>query len=154
VQVLLQAHSDPRDPIFAPARQDPPSQFDFAPLDKAVESLTQAAEAYDKAYAAALSTTNADPSRAAKLRSVNTRLLQAERALTSADGLAGRRWYRHLLYAPGFYTGYGVKTMPGVREALEQHQWKDVDREIGRVASALMREATLVGQLAEEVSRL
>jgi N-acetylated-alpha-linked acidic dipeptidase len=146
------ATSDPRDPIFAPARQDPPPKFDFEPLDKAMESFTKAAEAYDKAYLSALSSTNADASRQAKLRSINTRLLQAERALTSPEGLAGRPWYKHLLYAPGFYTGYGVKTMPGVREALEQHQWKSVDAEIGRVAAALTREATLVGQLAEELS--
>jgi N-acetylated-alpha-linked acidic dipeptidase len=71
-------------------------------------------------------------------------LLQAERALTSSDGLIGRPWYKHLIYAPGFYTGYGVKTMPGIRESIEQHQWKDVDREIERVAAALTREATLV----------
>ena len=114
------ATSDPRDPIFAPARQEPPPQFDFAPLDKAVESLTKAAEDYDKAYVAALSTSKVDPARQAKLRSINTRLLQAERALTSPEGLTGRPWYRHLLYAPGFYTGYGVKTIPGVREAIEQ----------------------------------
>jgi N-acetylated-alpha-linked acidic dipeptidase len=148
------ATSDPRDPIFAPARQDPPPKFDFEPLDKAMESLTKAAEAYDKAYLSALSSTNADASRQAKLRSINTRLLQAERALTSPEGLAGRPWYKHLLYAPGFYTGYGVKTMPGVREALEQHQWKSVDAEIGRVAAALTREATLVGDLARELSTL
>lgn len=55
-------------------------------------------------------------------------------------------------HSPGFYTGYGVKTMPGPREAIEQHQWKDVDTELGRVASALMREATLVGELAKELS--
>ncbi len=148
------ATSDPRDPVFAPARQQPPPPFDFAPLDKAVASLTQAADAYDKAYVSALGTSSADPSREATIRSINQRLLQAERALTSAEGLAGRPWYRHLLYAPGYYTGYGVKTMPGVREALEQHQWKDVDREIGRVAGALTREGTMVGQLAEDLSRL
>ena len=148
------ATSDPRDPIFAPVRQDPPPQFDFAPLDKAVESFTKAADEYDKAYAAALTTNNVDPARQAKVRSINTRLLQAERALTSNDGLSGRPWYRHLLYAPGFYTGYGVKTMPGVREAIEQHEWKNVNGEIGRVASALSREATLVGELAKELSTL
>ena len=148
------ATSDPRDPNFAPARQDPPPQFDFASLDRAVDSLTKAADLYDKAYLSALSATNAAPSREAKLRAVNQRLLQAERALTSTEGLAGRPWYRHLVYAPGFYTGYGVKTMPGPREAIEQHQWKDVDREIGRVAAALTREAALVGDLAKELSDL
>jgi len=147
------ATSDPRNPIFAPSRLEPPPKFDFDPLDKALETFTKSAEAYDKAYATAMSAPNSDPSHQAKLRSINTRLMQAERALTSPEGLAGRPWYRHLLYAPGFYTGYGVKTMPGPREAIEQHQWKDVDREIGRVASALTREATLVDELAKELAR-
>ena len=55
-------------------------------------------------------------SRSVAIRSINTQLLQAERAMTSNDGLKGRQWYRHMLYAPGFYTGYGVKTMPGRSE--------------------------------------
>ncbi len=148
------ATSDPRDPIFAPAKQEPPPQFDFASVEKAVESLEKAATAYDKAYASALSGSNSDASRQAALRSINGKLLQAERMLTSTEGLSGRPWYRHLLYAPGFYTGYGVKTMPGVREAIEQHQWKKVDPEISRVADALSREAKLVGQLAEELDHL
>lgn len=149
------ATSDPRDPIFAPSRQEPPPQFDFAPLDKASDSLTRAATRYDKAYADALArpaSSRTSSARAAKLRSINKRLLQAERALTSPEGLSGRSWYRHLLYAPGFYTGYGVKTMPGPREAIEQREWKNVEREIGRVADALNREATLVSQLAAELS--
>jgi N-acetylated-alpha-linked acidic dipeptidase len=146
------ATSDPRDPSFAPSRQDPPPQFDFSALDKAVDSLTKSAQQYDKAYQSALSSKSADPSREAKLRSINQRLLQAERALTSPEGLAGRPWYRHLLYAPGFYTGYGVKTMPGPREAIEQHNWKDVDREITRVAAALTREAALVGEIAKDLA--
>ena len=88
----------------------------------------------------------------AKLESVNERLLQAERALTSNDGLKGRSWYKHMIYAPGFYTGYGVKTMPAVREAIEQGEWDNVDAEVARVAAALNREATLVSQLAAEIS--
>ncbi len=149
------ATSDPRDPTGAPARREPPPQFNFAPLMNAADSLTRAAARYEKAFAAALAqdpAAVASPARVATLHSVNQRLLQAERALTSNEGLNGRPWYRHLLYAPGFYTGYGVKTMPGPREAIEQDQWKSADREIGRVAAALEREATLVSRLAEELS--
>jgi N-acetylated-alpha-linked acidic dipeptidase len=79
---------------------------------------------------------------------VNERLVQAERALTSTEGLKNRPWYVHMLYAPGFYTGYGVKTIPGVREAIEQGEWQDADREIARVAAAVEREASLIGGLA------
>ena len=80
-------------------------------------------------------------------RPINERLIQAERALTSPQRAGKRPWYTHLLYAPGFYTGYGVKTMPGVREAIEQGEWSAANGEIERVAAALTREATLVGQL-------
>ncbi len=68
----------------------------------------------------------------------------AGRATSSSDpaGLPHREWFRHLLYAPGFYTGYGVKTMPGPREAIEQGQFTEADAEIARVARALVREAT------------
>jgi N-acetylated-alpha-linked acidic dipeptidase len=123
----------------------------------AADSLTRAASRYDAAYTAALAQNasgNRSSTRAAALKSINQRLIQAERALTSNEGLTGRGWYKHLLYAPGFYTGYGVKTMPGPREAIEQGQWKDVDREIARVAEALEREATLVSSLAEDLSPL
>jgi N-acetylated-alpha-linked acidic dipeptidase len=64
--------------------------------------------------------------------------------LTDDAGLPKRPWYRHLLYAPGFYTGYAVKTMPGVREAIEQKEYAEADTEIGRVAAALEREAALL----------
>jgi N-acetylated-alpha-linked acidic dipeptidase len=57
-----------------------------------------------------------------------------------------------MLYAPGFYTGYGVKTIPGVREAIEQGEWQDADREIVRAAAALEREATLIGGIATTLS--
>jgi N-acetylated-alpha-linked acidic dipeptidase len=151
------ATSDPRDPVFAPSKQEPPPQMDFDPLDKAAESFAKAAERYDSEYSSALtrmSSRKGDDVRAQKLRAINTTLLQAERALTAPEGLAGRPWYRHLLYAPGFYTGYGVKTMPGPREAIEQHEWSDVDREISRVAQALTREATLLSQLTDQLSSL
>ena len=148
------ATNDPRNPMIAPATKEPPPVFDFAPLTTASDSLTRAAARYDAAYTTALASGTMSPAKASALKSINTRLLQAERALTSNEGLVGRGWYKHLLYAPGFYTGYGVKTMPGVREALEQGQWGRVDPEIVRVAAALYREATLVGSLAGDLSAL
>ena len=64
------------------------------------------------------------------------------------EGLKNRPWYRHSLYAPGFYTGYGVKTMPGIREAIEQGEWSSVNGEITRVADALNAEAALLKEAA------
>ena len=135
--------SDPRDPVTAPQRQQPAPQLNFAPLLNALDSLKNAASRYDKAYASAVSA-----GRSGVAKSVNERLIQAERALTSTEGLKNRPWYVHMLYAPGFYTGYGVKTIPGVREAIEQGQWQDADREIARAATAIGREATLISGLA------
>ena len=147
------AVSDPREPTLAPARRETPPQFNFAPLLNAIDSLSHAAARYDRAFTTgtAQSTASIASTRASALRSINMQLLQAERAMTSTDGLRGRPWYRHMLYAPGFYTGYGVKTMPGAREAIEQGTWTQVDGEIVRIAAALTREATLVSQLAGEM---
>jgi N-acetylated-alpha-linked acidic dipeptidase len=80
-------------------------------------------------------------------RALNARLLQSERQLTDPAGLPQRPWYRHLLYAPGFYTGYAVKTMPGVREAIEQKTYAEVDVQVTRLAAALDREADLIDAL-------
>ena len=77
--------------------------------------------------------------------------MQSERQLTDQGGLPGRPWYRHLLYAPGSYTGYGVKTMPGVREGIEQGRYAEAEREIARIAAALEREARLVDAAAADL---
>lgn len=140
---LFRFTSDPRDPVTAPRREAPAPQLNFAPLLNALDSLDHSASRYDKAYDRAVA-----EGRTAAARAVNARLTQAERALTSAEGLKNRPWYVHMLYAPGYYTGYGVKTIPGVREAIEQGQWTDADREIARAAAALEREATLISGLA------
>jgi N-acetylated-alpha-linked acidic dipeptidase len=144
---LFKFTSDPRDPVTAPTRQPPAPQLNFAPLLNALDSLNHSASRYEKAYSRAVS-----EARTGVAKGVNERLVQAERALTSTEGLKNRPWYVHMLYAPGFYTGYGVKTIPGVREAIEQGQWQDADREIGRAASAVEREATLVSGIASTLS--
>jgi N-acetylated-alpha-linked acidic dipeptidase len=66
--------------------------------------------------------------------------------MTREDGLPRRPWFRHQIYAPGFYTGYGVKTLPGVREAIEEREWAQAETQVGRVAETL--EA-----LADEIDR-
>ncbi|MCX7059161.1 MAG: folate hydrolase, partial [Proteobacteria bacterium] len=90
---------------------------------------------FDAAYAAAL----AEPTRLTptQVATVNETLRRAEQALLGADGLPGRPWYRHLIYAPGLYTGYGAKTLPGVREAIEERQWAQASDYTTRTANAL-----------------
>jgi N-acetylated-alpha-linked acidic dipeptidase len=116
-------------------------------LDNAAESLTRAAARFERAQATALGA-GVDKATAA---AVNAMLKDAERTLTSAEGLPKRPWYRHLLYAPGYYTGYGVKTMPAAREAIEQKQWAEAEREIGRVAAALESAAAHLTRIAERL---
>ena len=70
-------------------------------------------------------------------KALDTVLMQAERTLTRTQGLPRRPWYRHQVYAPGFYTGYGVKTVPGVREAIEQNQFDEANQYSAMTAAAL-----------------
>jgi N-acetylated-alpha-linked acidic dipeptidase len=85
-----------------------------------------------------------------KLVRVNEALEHAERTLLLADGLPHREWYRHQIYAPGLYTGYGVKTLPGVREAAEGKRWEEANQQARRVAVALRAMCSQV----EEATRL
>ena len=73
------------------------------------------------------------------------------RTLTSPEGLPLRAWYQHLLYAPGYYTGYGVKTMPAAREAIEQKDWASAEREIARIAAALTNAAAHIERIAQRL---
>jgi N-acetylated-alpha-linked acidic dipeptidase len=136
---VFAAIADARRPLTAPVVERVPPSINFAPLENAAEGLTQAAERYRKALAASRSRLTPD-----LVRALNGRLIQSERQLTDTPGLPRRPWYRHLLYAPGFYTGYAVKTIPGVREAIEQRAYQEAEREIVRAAEALTREITLL----------
>ncbi len=82
---------------------------------------------------------------------LNARLIESERRLTSPEGLPNRPWFVHQIYAPGYYTGYGVKTLPGVREAIEQKDWKLAEEQIGRLGVVLTAEATLIGSAADQL---
>ncbi|MFN8669291.1 MAG: transferrin receptor-like dimerization domain-containing protein, partial [Gemmatimonadaceae bacterium] len=85
----------------------------------------------------------------AALGKVNALLRQSDQALLIPEGLPRRPWYQHSLYAPGYYTGYGVKTLPGVREAIEQKEWAQAQEQIAKIAAALLREGELVARAAK-----
>jgi N-acetylated-alpha-linked acidic dipeptidase len=85
-----------------------------------------------------------------RLIKVNEALAHAERTLLLADGLPHREWYRHQIYAPGLYTGYGVKTLPGIREAADAKRWEEANQQAKRVAVALRAMCAQV----EEATRL
>ena len=136
----LRAVDYPRRPLQAPARLPLPPALNFAPLENAVTALAASAARLQKASRAGTAAS------ADAVRQVNARLRDAERQLTDPAGLPGRPWFRHLLYAPGLYTGYGVKTLPGVREALEQKQFSAVEAEVVRAARAVERLAALLDE--------
>ena len=143
---VFSATADPRKTSVPPSKEDVPPHLNFAPLENANAALMRGAQRYQKAFdKAASGGFTLSPS---TVQSLNATLLQCERKLTSDQGLPGRPWFKHLIYAPGQYTGYGVKTMPGVREAIEQKRWKEADEQIVRVAAALQDEATLIDSAA------
>src|SRR6202162_5797719 len=146
------AIADPKKTSVPPPVAEVPPHLNFAPLQNASEALTRSAERYQKALEKV--TRNGELAlSAASLQTLNSELLQSERKLTSPEGLPGRPWFQHLIYAPGAYTGYGVKTIPGVREAIEQKQWKEVDPQVVRAAAAIQDEATLVDSAAQELEQ-
>jgi N-acetylated-alpha-linked acidic dipeptidase len=141
--------TDPRHPMIAPVIEADIPKIDFSPLDSAVASLSRAATSYHTIFTSALAraTTSED------FAALNMRLIQSEHMLTSDAGLPGRPWFKHLLYAPGVNTGYGVKTIPGVREAIEAKDWTLARSEMVRVSAALNAEAALITQAATALGK-
>jgi N-acetylated-alpha-linked acidic dipeptidase len=127
--------SDPTRPVLPPEREPEVPYLDFAALDNVVLRLKKSAKAYDDHFAklgAGSSKLSADQS-----RELDDLLRGLEGTLMDARGLPGRDWYKHLIYAPGLYTGYGVKTIPGVREAIEQNHFDEANQYIVMTAAAL-----------------
>lgn len=127
----FEAAADPKEPFTKPTPMSVAPYLNFAPLDNALVALEQSAKAFAQA-SSKFSGLSAD-----KLKELNEILYKTERKLIHTDGLPRRPWYRHQIYAPGFYTGYGVKTLPMIREAIEQKNWAEAEVGILRVAGVL-----------------
>ena len=149
---VLTVAADPKKSYVAPAIEPVPPHLNFAPLLNASEALTRSATHYQNAMQRASQNGGAALSKVS-LQSLNAILIQSERKLANADGLPRRPWYKHLIYAPGFYTGYAVKTIPGVREAIEEKKWKEADEQIARVGAALQEEADLIESAASKLDK-
>ena len=147
---VYRAINDPRRPEVAPKQESVPPFINFAPLQNAADALAKSGEHYNKALNAAMSA-NLDQ---AKLTALNDKLLTAERLVLDPAGLPTRPYYKHMLYAPGLYTGYGPKTMSGVRESIELKDYKLAESEVPRVAKAVNDEAAFVEQMATELEQL
>lgn len=137
--------ADPTKPFVAPKAEETAPYLSFAPLQNAVAHLKLSARDFDRAVA----TLPADAT--SRQAAADHALMHIEQALLRPDGLPRRPWFRHQIYAPGLYTGYGVKTVPGVREAIEQKEWSNANRQIEIAASVIEGYVAEVNRATEAV---
>lgn len=130
------ASYDPHKTNILPKAKEEVPHLNFAPLENAVERLKKAADLY-KANGAK---TNSE---------LDSALIATERSMLSAEGLPKRPWFKHMVYAPGLYTGYGVKTLPSVREAIEEREWRNAEAQIPVVAATLDKLSDAIRKAAE-----
>lgn len=134
--------ADPKEVNNPPKQKAELPYMDFSPLQNALQDLDKVTRLAGDSLNRFLNTTNDHGP-------INRLLFQAEQQLLNEKGLPGRPWFRHTLYAPGFYTGYGVKTLPGVREAIEQRKWDQVQDQINQAADAIRQLADHLYLLAK-----
>jgi N-acetylated-alpha-linked acidic dipeptidase len=147
---MFKATFDPRRPTVAPEKAEVPPHLNFAPMQNALDSLTRTSKHYQQSLSAVQPNLD-NENFAAQLRVLNRELMETERRLTNPDGLPRRPWYKHLLYAPGVYSGYGVKTVPGVREGIEQKRYGEAEQEIVRVSKALEDDSSQIESAARQL---
>jgi N-acetylated-alpha-linked acidic dipeptidase len=128
---VFEITADPRQALIPPSAEAPVPFLNFSRLENALSSLKTLSTQF-KAQGR-----NAVQLSATQRQTLNQLLYQSERSLLRPQGLPRRPWYRHQIYAPGFYTGYGVKTLPGIREGIEEKNWKEAQQYIDEVAITL-----------------
>lgn len=124
-------------------------KLDFVALRKQLDGLKQSGAKYEALLSAAVTHDSVD---ANKINALNEQLIKTERVLTRPEGLPNREWYKHQIYAPGFYTGYGVKTIPGVREAVDSKDWPLAEKEAGVVEQCLAQMNQVVNEAINDLS--
>ena len=129
----LELASDPKEPFVAPAPKAAVPYLNFAPLQNAVAQLKKSATAFKEQEKKTTGTLTLETR-----KELDQILIQCDRALIRDAGLPRRPWYKHQIYAPGYYTGYGVKTIPGVREAIEERDWDEAEAQIPIAAQTLV----------------
>ena len=144
----FRAAFDPRKPTVVPLKEDVAPHLNFAPLENAADALTRAGVRYQTAMSHAR---GSGAWATADFAALNQKLMESERKLLDPAGLPRRPWYKHVLYAPGVYTGYAPKTVAGVREAIEQKRWTEADEQIAHVAKVLEGEAAHIDSAAAQV---
>ena len=140
---MLKAVQDPTETFIMPTEKSAVPFLNFAPLQNSLSRLNDSVKNYQATATA----------RKASSAALDEALYRTERAMTRKGGLPRRDWFRHQIYAPGFYTGYGVKTLPGIREAIEQRDWKEAGEQIRIVAEVIDALASEIDKAAEILVR-
>jgi N-acetylated-alpha-linked acidic dipeptidase len=146
----LWAVADPNEPFVEPSVKPEVPYLNFAPLQNSVAKLKESCQKFEAARKAA--ETNQTGLSSATQQALDEILMKMEQTLMTPEGLPRRPWYRHTIYAPGYYTGYSAKTLPGVREAIEQRNWPEAERQIEVVARTLRSFAVELDQARNLIS--
>ena len=123
------------------------------PVRAAVEALKAAGQSFEKAYASVGKANSQSLQAKKELQQLNKLLLTSEQKLGNSDGLPRRDWFKHQIYAPGFYTGYGVKTMPQIREGLEENRFDEAQGGVRTVSAAVNALAAQVQDAAQALQK-
>jgi N-acetylated-alpha-linked acidic dipeptidase len=138
---MLKNVQNPKETFIVPKKKSDVPKLNFTPLQNAVSLLQESAENFQTAS----KNKNLSLDQRKKLDAI---LLKSERFLLNSKGLPRRDWFKHQIYAPGFYTGYGVKTLPGIREAIEQRSWKEAEEQIKITAKIIENFAAEIDRAA------
>ena len=130
---VYQLAADPKEHFKLPTAKPSVPYLDFSPVENAIAQLKKTTDALKT------SISKAEKLDAASLNSLNQILYQAEQKLLYENGLPRRPWYKHQIYAPGYYTGYGVKTLPGLREGIEESNWSETKERIEILAKTILK---------------
>jgi N-acetylated-alpha-linked acidic dipeptidase len=130
---------DPVKKLITPVEKPVAPYLDFSPLQNALVELRKSTDSLKIVFQNKIKNNSVSTA-------FNQALYQAEQQLLNENGLPRRAWYKHIIYAPGFYTGYGVKTMPGIREAIEQREWKEAQEQIVVDAKSILQLAEYLQQ--------
>ena len=150
---VFTAAADPAKTYVPPAREQVAPYLNFAPLENGVSAYEHAAQRYKSAFSK-LAEANPTVWDSPELKAINQQLMQTERTFMTTEGLKERPWFKHQIYAPGAYTGYGVKTIPAVREMMEEDKWADADAGSVIAGGVLVKQAALVDAIAAELEKL
>jgi len=149
---VFDATADPTKTSVPPLVEVVPPFMNFAPLKNSLDLLKKSADR----YAIALDKAQADGSLTipqTSLAQLNAELAQMQRLFLNERGLPERPWFKHQVYAPGAYTGYGAKPMAAVREYMDQKKWSEAETQVPMVAEVLANVAAGIDRAAETLEQ-